>query len=90
MSDFNNIIIQFVTSPGCTHCATARKVFEELKPKYPSMQIEEIDVTTEKGMELVAKYGIFASPGIIINNELFATGGLNKETFIKKIESVKS
>lgn len=84
----NMINIQFVTSPGCTHCAAARKIFEELKPKYAQMQIEEIDVVTPKGMELVTKYSIFSSPGIIINGELFATGGLNKESFIKKLESL--
>ena len=83
-----NIIVQFVTSPGCVHCAGARKIFEELKPKYPQMQIEEIDVTTPQGMELVTKYSIFASPGIIVNGELFATGGLNKESFIKKLDSL--
>lgn len=90
MSDSNNITIQFVTSPGCVHCSAARKIFEELKPKYPQMQIEEIDVTTSKGMELITKYSIFASPGIIVNNELFATGGLNKDTFIKKLDSLKN
>ena len=86
----NTITIQFVTSPGCTHCAEVRKVFEELAPRYPQMQIEEIDVTTEKGMDLVVKYSIMASPGIIINGELFSTGGINKESFIKKLESLKN
>lgn len=85
-----NIIVQFVTSPGCTHCAEVRKVFEDLKPKYPEMQIEEIDVTTPQGMELVAKYTIMSSPGVIVNGELFSTGGINKESFIKKLESLKS
>ena len=84
------ITIQFVTSPGCTHCAEVRKVFEELAPRYPEMQIEEIDVTTEKGMELAVKYGIMTSPGIIIGGELFSTGGINKENFVKKLESFKS
>ena len=84
----NNILIQFVTSPGCVHCASARKVFDELKPKYPQMQIKEIDVTTPEGMELVTKFSIFSSPGIIINNELFATGGLNKDAFVKKLDSL--
>ena len=85
----NTITIQFVTSPGCTHCAEVRKVFDELKPKYPQMQIEEIDVTTEKGMELAVKYGIMTSPGIIVNGELFSTGGINKENFVKKLDSLR-
>lgn len=83
------IFIQFVTSPGCTHCAEVRKIFEEVKPNFPQLQIEEIDVTISRGMDLVVQYGIMASPGIIINGELFSTGGLNKGKFIQKLNSLK-
>ena len=83
------ISIQLVSTPGCTHCEEVRKVLDELKPKYPSMQVEEIDATTEKGKELVVKYSIMASPGTIINGELFATGGINKGELIKKLDSLK-
>jgi len=83
------INIQFITVEGCYYCAKAREIFDELKPKYPEIQIEEIDATTEKGMELVSKFGIFQSPGIIINGELFSTGGLNKDKFIAKLEELK-
>jgi len=84
------INIQFVTVENCYHCAKAKEIFEELKPQYPEMKIEEIDVTTPEGMELVSKYEIFQSPGIIINGELFSTGGLNKDKFIEKLDSLKS
>ncbi len=83
------INIQFITSVGCVECERAKKIFEELKPQYPEMHIEEIDVTTPKGMELIQKYGIMASPGIVINGELFSTGALNREEFIKKLQSLK-
>lgn len=83
------IKIQFVTVEGCVHCAAALKVFEELKPKYPQMEVREIDATTPEGMELVSKFGIFASPGIIINDELFSTGGLNKDKFIQELDELK-
>ena len=82
------INIQFVTVPGCHECAKAKKIFEELKPKYPEMQIEEINVTTPQGMGLVQKYGIFSSPGIIINGELFSTGALDKDKFIEKLDEL--
>lgn len=84
----NKVKIQFVTVEDCHQCAKAKEIFKELKPKYPKMEIEEIDATTPKGTELVSKYSIFASPGIIINGELFSTGGLNKEEFIKKMDSI--
>lgn len=84
------IIVQLVSTPGCTHCEAVRKVLKELKPQYPQMQIQELDATNPDGLELVTKYGILTSPGVIINGELFATGGLNKGEFIKKLESLKS
>jgi len=83
------INIQFVTVENCYHCAKAKEIFSDLAPTYPEMKIEEIDATTEEGMELVSKYEIFQSPGIIINGELFSTGGLNKDKVIEKLESLK-
>lgn len=82
------INIQFVTAPGCHECAKVKKIFEELQPQYPKMQIVEIDITSPQGMELVQKYGIMSSPGIIVNGELFSTGGINKPEFIKKLDEL--
>lgn len=84
------INIQFVTVPGCHECAKAKEIFEELKPKYPEIQIEEIDATMPKGIEFIQKYGIFSSPGIIINGELFSSGALNKEKFVGKLDELKN
>lgn len=82
------INIQFVTVPGCHECAKAKKIFEELAQKYLQMHVEEINATTPRGMELVQKYGIFSSPGIIVNDELFSTGALNKDQFVKKLDEL--
>lgn len=38
---------------------------------------------------MVQKYGIMASPGIIIEGELFSTGGLNREKLIEKLKIIK-
>lgn len=85
------IIVQELTSPGCVHCARAKKFFEEtFKPAHPDIVVEYVDVTTPQGMELAQKYMIFASPGIIINGELFSTGGLNEIRFLKKIEELEN
>lgn len=82
------VLVQFVTSPGCQHCEQARKIFNELKPQYKELEVEEIDITTSKGMDLAMKHSIFASPGIIVNGEPFSTGGLNKEKFVAKLKSL--
>lgn len=82
------ITIQFITVPGCHECAKAKEILEKLKPEFPNMQIEEVDATTQKGMELVLKYGIFASPGIVISGELFSTGGVDRNKLVEKLNSL--
>ena len=82
------ITIQLVSTPGCSHCEEVRKVLNEVKPQYPQMQIQELDATNPDGLELVTKHGILASPGVVINGELFATGGINKGSLIKKLDSL--
>ncbi len=52
------------------------------------MEIEYVDMLTEEGQNLIQKYGIMSSPGIIVNGELFSIGGLNKNKLIEKIKSL--
>ncbi len=86
------IRIQFLTAPGCLECERAKVIFQEVKKKFPylKLQIEEINITTLKGLELAIKHSILSNPGIIINGELFSTGSLDKEKFIGKILSLLS
>lgn len=81
--------IQFLTMPGCHNCEAAKKIFDEIMPGFTNVEVKEIDMTTPAGQELVQKYGIMSSPGIIINDELFSTGGVEKEKLVKKLESLK-
>ncbi len=78
--------IQFLTMTGCHNCEAAKKIFDEIMPDFPDAEVEEIDITTPKGQELVQKYSVMSSPGIIINGELFSTGGVDKEKLIKKLK----
>ncbi len=85
----NLIKVIEVSTPGCVHCAEAKEFFDkEIKPKYPNVEIKNVSVLDPEGQELVSRHMIFASPGIIINDELFSTGGVDKSGFIKKIEAL--
>jgi len=75
--------------PGCHNCAAAKKIFDEIMPDFPNVEVKEIDMTTPEGQELVQKYGIMSSPGIVINEELFSTGGVDREKLIEKLKSLK-
>lgn len=82
------IKVQLVHVPGCTHCGRAKKIIEDLKTTYPQLELVDIDATTPEGMELVTKYGVMASPGVILNGELFATGGLDRNKFQTKLATL--
>ena len=84
------IRIQFLTAPGCLECERAKAVFQEVKKKFPylNLQIEEINIATFKGLELAVEHSVLSNPGIIINGSFFSSGTLDKEKFINKILSL--
>lgn len=79
------ITIQFITSLGCAECEKAKRILQEVKSVYRNIDIKEIDVMSQKGISLVTKYGIMASPGIIIDDELFSVGSLEKQKLLERI-----
>ncbi len=81
--------IQFLTMVGCHNCAAVKKIFDEIMPEFKDkVEVVEIDMTSPEGQELVQKYSVMASPGIIINDELFSTGGVDKEKLVEKLKSL--
>jgi glutaredoxin len=85
-----NITLQVLTAPGCTHCHEFLEFWKGEAAKWPNVTMKELSLITPEGQEMVGKYQIFASPGIILNDELFATGGFSKEKFLAKITELSS
>lgn len=83
------INLTLVTREGCVHCAQTKEILKKIKPEYPELAVEEIDMTTPRGQELISKYGIMSSPGIIINDELFAMGGSTEKELWDKLAELK-
>jgi len=85
----NKVKIQEVSTSGCSSCAAAKELLEkEIKPNFPDVEVEYIDMMTEQGQKMVQDYGIMSSPGIIVNGELFSVGGLDKDKLTEKIKSL--
>jgi glutaredoxin len=78
--------LQELSSPGCTHCAAFREFWHSIEKDWPNVKFEDVSILTPEGQELAGKHMIFASPGIIINGELFSTGGVSKDKFIEKLK----
>lgn len=73
------IKMTLVRREGCVHCAQTKEILKKIKPEYPELAITEVDMITPEGQELISKYGIMSSPGIIINGELFSMGGTTEK-----------
>ena len=81
--------VTLVRPEGCVHCGQVLNTLKKLKKNYPDLTIDDIDMISDKGQEIVQKYGIMASPGILINGKFFASGGATEEQLRKKFEELK-
>lgn len=73
-------------APGCQVCRAFEGWWETVKQDFPNVEFRKIDVTTPEGQALAQKYMIFATPGIIINGELFMSGGFDKQKLLAKLK----
>ena len=84
------VVLEELTSPGCHNCAAFKDFWETEKLNWPNVTFKELSIVDPEGQEMVQKHQIFASPGIIINGELFSTGGLDQDKFIEKLKEVSN
>ncbi len=89
MTGKNKIEMILVTREGCVHCSQTKEIIKKIQPDYPELSVSEVDIITPKGQELVGKYSIMSSPGIIINNKLFSMGGSTEKELRKKLDELK-
>lgn len=83
-----NITLEVLTAPGCTHCHEFLEYWKTIAGDWPNVALKEIQLVTPEGQELVQKHQIFTSPGILLNGELFATGGFNKQKLLEKLKKL--
>lgn len=82
--------VTLISSPGCMHCVAVKGTLKQLKEdKYPTLEVQDVDMASPEGQELVAKHKIMASPGILVNDEFFAMGGATREQFEEKFKDLK-
>ncbi len=82
------ITLEELSSPGCHNCKAFEEFWHSIEKDWPNISYKNVSIITPEGQEIAQKYMIFASPGIIINGELWATGGFDKEKFITRIKEL--
>lgn len=84
------ISLEVLTSPGCTHCHAFLEYWKKAGASWPNVTMKEVSLITPEGQEMAGKYQIFASPGIILNGELFATGGFDEAKLADKLKTLSA
>ena len=83
-----SVSLQVLTSPGCSHCEAFISFWEKERATWPNVAMKEISILTPEGQAAALRYQVFASPGIVINDELFDSGGFNKSDLLKKLSEL--
>lgn len=71
--------VQILTSDTCAHCVRVKAALKKIKEDMPNLEIEEVNLLKPEGQKMAAKYGVMASPGIIIDGKLAFQGGATEE-----------
>jgi len=83
-----DVTLEELSAPGCQICRQFEEFWHSIESQFTNVKYKNISVTTPEGMEMAGKYEIFSSPGIVINGELFSTGGFNKDKFVAKLKEI--
>ncbi|HEY4509786.1 MAG TPA: thioredoxin family protein [Candidatus Paceibacterota bacterium] len=82
------VVVEELSSPGCHVCKQFEEFWHSIEKDWPNVQYRNLNVVTPEGQEVAQKYMIMASPGIILNGELWSTGGFHKEKFVQKLKEL--
>lgn len=85
-----SVSLDVLSTPGCQGCKVFEDYWHTVEKDWPNVTFRKLEITTEEGQALAQKYIILASPGIILNGELWATGGFNQEKFIQKLKEISA
>lgn len=84
------VLLEELVSPGCHICKQFEEFWHSIEKEWPNVTYKKVDILTPEGQQMAQKYMIFASPGIILNGELWATGGFDRAKFIEKLKKLSS
>jgi len=82
------VLLEELVSPGCHICKQFETFWHSIEKDWPNVTYKKVDILEPEGQAMAQKYMIFASPGIVLNGELWATGGFDKKKFVDKLREL--
>ena len=83
-------MVESLSSPDCRNCKIFEDFWHTVQGQYPNVKYQNKSILDKEGAEMAEKFGIFASPGVVINGELFSVGGVDTGKFINKIKELSA
>jgi len=85
-----SVSLDVLSAPGCQICKVFEDFWHSVEKNWPNVTFRKVEVITEEGQAMAQKHMILASPGIILNGELFSVGGFDQEKFIQKLKELSA
>ena len=82
------VVLEELAAPGCHICRQFEEFWHSIEKDWSNVSYKKISIIDPEGQQLAQKHMIFASPGIILNGELWATGGFNRDKFLEKLKEL--
>lgn len=89
-SYMKHVTLEILTAPHCAHCDELLRFWESIKGEWPNVEMQEVDILSEEGRALTGQHFIFASPGVLLNGELFASGNIDHGALKEKLRSISA
>jgi glutaredoxin len=70
-------VITLLTQADCAHCAHAKLVLARVSRDH-RMEVEEIDIDSERGQQLAQQIQVLFAPGVLLDEEPFSYGRLSE------------
>lgn len=82
------IQIEILTSPSCGVCEEFMLFWGQIADDWKDVSLKEVSLLTQEGQTLAREFQVMSAPGIIINQELVASGGFKKSEIIRTLQSL--
>lgn len=80
-----SIGVVVVRSPACHLCDDAIEALEEIGASFP-LDVRMVEIDSEEGREILARYRPALSPAVVIEDRLFSSGRLPRRKLLRMLE----
>lgn len=82
------IQLRLLFTEQCAGCERASLAVENLRQEFPELQVEHVNLLDHP--EEALRYGLLATPGVVINGTLEFAGGVKEKELRRKLEHLSN